>query len=210
MDVAVICFDFDGTLVDSLDTVYLENRRIAMSMGLVPLPREMFTQRGNMSWAQFVSKYLPDADVEEYLSNYRLENEAVEPMPGVPEVLEDLSEGYHLAIASGRLKDAILHHLEILGIDEDLFNVIIGRDDVLCQKPAPDCLLKVAKSLAIPAKRIVYVGDTLVDLATARGASAFFIGVLTGEAMDMDFSQAGANDIIETIEELPDCLLFDE
>jgi phosphoglycolate phosphatase len=57
---------------------------------------------------------------------------------------------------------------------------VIGGDDLQSKKPDPEGLLKIAAEAGVPPERTALVGDSAVDIRTARNAGAIAIGVLWG------------------------------
>jgi phosphoglycolate phosphatase-like HAD superfamily hydrolase len=82
-----------------------------------------------------------------------------------------------------------------LGLDVDL---LLGPEDVARPKPAPDMLLTAVARLGLPAEQVLYVGDMVVDIETARGAGVSVWVVPTG---------SDARERLEAAH--PDCLLRD-
>ena len=67
---------------------------------------------------------------------------------------------------------------------EDLIDVIVGGEDVTCEKPDPEGLLKAVETLGRDKQDVLYVGDSLVDAKTAQSAGVDFAAVLTGTTKD--------------------------
>lgn len=99
--------------------------------------------------------------------------------PGIAQLLAQLkAAGYRLAIVSNKLQ---------AGVDElyqhyfkDTVEVAVGERPGIARKPAPDMVLAALDALGIPAAEAVYVGDSDVDLATARASHLPCISVLWG------------------------------
>ena len=78
----------------------------------------------------------------------------------------------------------------------------IGEREGFSKKPAPDTVLEALAQLGVSADNAVYVGDSDVDIATARNCNMPCISVLWG-FRDKDFLlRSGATTLIRTPEEL--------
>ncbi|MCL2684766.1 MAG: HAD-IA family hydrolase, partial [Synergistaceae bacterium] len=82
--------------------------------------------------------------------------------------------------------------LEECGLAE-LFDVIIGADDVSNHKPHPEPLLKALSLCGVESGRAFYTGDTEIDMRTAKSAGVRGIGVTTGGYGAEELLSAGAD-----------------
>ena len=90
---------------------------------------------------------------------------------------------------------------------EDLFDVIVGADDVAKTKPDPEGLFLALQQLGGSATSAVYVGDHIVDAEAAEKAGIPFIAVLTGKHLRDAFDRYPHRAIVESIGDLPRILL---
>jgi phosphoglycolate phosphatase len=125
------------------------------------------------------------------------------PVDGVGEMLIDLSHRYHLGIVTTRSHA----HAEIFvsqqGLD-DLFQVIVGREDTWRIKPHPSPVLHAAEQLGVQVERCLMVGDTTADMWAARSAGARSAAVLCGFGEQEELERAGADLILQITTELGD------
>ena len=110
--------------------------------------------------------------------------------------MEELKDrGYRLGIVSNKF-DAAVKQLK-----EDYFaetiSVAIGESAGIRKKPAPDCVRKALEELRAETEEAVYVGDSDVDVATARNSGLVCIGVTWGFRGRQVLEEAGADWIIE-------------
>ena len=109
------------------------------------------------------------------------------PYEGIPETLAALkARGCHLAVVSNKMMAAtqeLCHHFF-----PDTIEVAIGEDEAagIRRKPAPDTVFAALKTLGVGKEDAVYVGDSDVDIQTARNAGLPCISVLWG-FRDRDF-----------------------
>lgn len=183
MAIAALCFDLDGTLVDSADGVC---HALNTSLQAVGLQRfEIDTVRGWIGDG-------PDALIRRALDACELRNvdlaamgehlrtsfDAVtlrEPMaqraayPGVAELLEALSGRYPLAVVTNKptpLARAVLQDAGLL----QAFDSVHGADTPAQRKPAPLLIEQACAGLGVPVAQALMVGDGPADLGAARAA----------------------------------------
>ena len=110
-------------------------------------------------------------------------------LAGGPEMLRELAGRYRLAVVTSRSRreaDAFLAQYDL----GNLFYAVITRDDVRRLKPHPMPVAKAAEKLGVPVAQCVMVGDTEVDVRSAKAAGALAVGVLCGFGERNDFGDA--------------------
>lgn len=118
-------------------------------------------------------------------------------VPDVDQMLHALSVRYPMSTIStgGVLRiEAFLRHYGV----RDLFTVVVGAQTTPRMKPYPDPLLYAAEAMDVDPARCVFVGDTTVDMETAKGAGAQAVGVLCGFGTEDELVSAGADLILAT------------
>ena len=185
----LIVFDLDGTLVDSLaDIATALNRTLArLSPGAPGLSRDAVRSLVGMGARELVARALPraglDMPVEEALSLfvevYRggLLNET-RPYPGVVAGLDRLRD-QTLAVLTNKPGDMSRAILDGLGL-ADRFVRIYGGGDVPGKKPDPAGLVRLLTETVTPPSGALMVGDSAVDVRTARNAGVGAVGVSYG------------------------------
>lgn len=99
-------------------------------------------------------------------------------LPGARELLDGLrARGVRMALVTTKHRAQIQRVLRSLSA-EDMFDVVLGEDDVAAPKPDPEGLLRAAALLG--GARTLYVGDSTVDAEAAMRAGVDFLGVSTG------------------------------
>ena len=88
-----------------------------------------------------------------------------------------------------------------------LFDVAVGQRDGIRTKPAPDAVLAVLEQLAVPPERAVFIGDSDVDVLTARNAGLDCLAVDWGFRERAVLEQAGATAIFSDAAALQRALL---
>src|SRR5690606_12187872 len=112
-----------------------------------------------------------------------------------PEAIALASElrgrGVRTGIVSTKLRSRIEEILEARELSE-LFDVVVGIEDVERPKPDPAGLLLALERVGLPVEGAVYVGDHVVDALAAARAGVEFVGVLTGMTTREGFAAQGA------------------
>lgn len=88
----------------------------------------------------------------------------------------------------------------------DAIDIIVGAEDVKVEKPNPEGLLWAIEHLRVDKRKVLYVGDSLVDAQTAERAGVDFAGVLTGATGKEEFEQYKSVCIAENLYEVYDII----
>ncbi len=127
------------------------------------------------------------------------------PYPGVGETLDALkAAGIKLAIATNKVHAAAVPLCQRFFPQVDL---VVGSLEGLENKPAPDMLRYALEHLGVPAAEAVYVGDTEVDVQTARNAGLPCICVAWGFRSRAEQRAAGGTVFADTAQTLLKLLL---
>lgn len=120
------------------------------------------------------------------------------PAPGL---LSRLSQGYQLAIFTGRPRAEIDITLKRF-VPEVKWGAIVANEDVPQPKPAPDGLLAI--SVFYPKSRLTYVGDNVDDARSARRAGVPFIGIAESHQTRLAklLREEGARSVINSVNEI--------
>jgi HAD superfamily hydrolase (TIGR01509 family) len=186
---AAILFDLDGTLIDTW-RLYVESYRLALEpyFGHRPTDDEL-ARLHPTSERRFLLELLGDERGEECHVAFRRHYERMHGAlsegvyDGVREMLDGLrAAGYPLGIVTGKGR----HAWEVTERETGLgpFAIVVTDNDVDAPKPDPQGLLAAAREMAIDPARVVYVGDSTVDLDAGRAAGTRTAAVLwpkTGE-----------------------------
>ena len=214
-EIDAVLFDLDGTLVETDDTAVDK-----LARRLRPV-RWLFPRRDPVGGARrlIMASERPGNRLVLLLDRVGLDDNlfglgdrlrrlrGLSPPPdfravdGVGPMLNDLSRRYRLAIVTTRSRRHVQAFLEQESLT-GLVQVIAGREDTRRLKPHPSPLLHAAKELGVPIERCLMVGDTTVDIAAARAAGAWAVGVLCGFGRRQELEQAGADLILDTTADL--------
>lgn len=139
------------------------------------------------------------ADFRQHYMQHNLDT--TKPYDGVMEMLEELRKrGKKVAVVSNKFYAAtqeLCRHF--FG---DLVPVAIGEREDIRKKPAPDTVLEAMRQLGVTAERAVYIGDSDVDIDTARNSGMPCISVLWGFRDKEFLLEHGATTLVSTPEEI--------
>jgi len=184
----IYIFDLDGTLLDTLgDLAAAVN--FALRTHVMPQHSVDDVRRfvGN-GVRMLMRRAVPDGEQNpqfgqalDTFRNYYLEHslDTTRPYPGIPEMLSELRRrGKHLAVVSNKFQTAteeLCRHFFA-----DTIEVAIGENEAagIRKKPAPDTVLAALRNMG--GGSAVYVGDSDVDILTARNSGLPCISVLWG------------------------------
>lgn len=180
--IAVI-FDWDGTLVDSLDFVFDAHNHVRNHFKLAPWTRDEFKVYMKHSSKDIYPSIYGDKaeDAFRVLVKFSEDNYAsyVKAFDGTAETLDALRKaGIRTSIVSNMRHDILQKQVDHLGL-RHYFEVVAGAGYAPRDKPAPDPLLQVLSEMGLQAgPGILYVGDTETDLLCAMSAKCP-VGFLT-------------------------------
>lgn len=189
-----ILFDLDGTLIDSTEAI-VESFGVAYDTfaRLTPDEDEIKKLIGHpldMMFAMLGVQYREiDSYVSAYKGHYRLISRAKTTLlPLAKEAIEQASRIATLGIVTTKTAQYSEELLEHLGVMQ-YFDILIGRESVDNPKPHPEPILKALKHLKSDATRTWMVGDTPMDLISAKEAGVTGIGVLCGYSQKSDLEE---------------------
>lgn len=176
----LIVFDLDGTLVDSQADLAAATNAVIAELGGSPLSETDVGAMVGEGAAVLVRRALGAAGLdapwpaalERFLALYdqRL-LDRTHPYPGVAETLGALSRRRPLAVLTNKPTDATTRILDALDLRR-YFRAVIGGDSPHGRKPDPAGLIHLAQDAGTDPARTLLVGDSAIDLATARRAGA--------------------------------------
>lgn len=179
---SVWLFDFDGTLVDSVELI-LDSYRYTTATVLGHTPPDDVL-RACIGRPLLEAMTVLDADrapemVGVYLEHNAARHEALlARYPGVDTLLAGLvAAGRKVGIVTSKRRDAVELGLRLLGITTR-FDVIVTWEDTDRHKPLPDPVLEALRRLDADPGEAIYLGDTAWDMRAGRAA-----GVLTGAVL---------------------------
>lgn len=211
----LVIFDLDGTLIDSkLDLAHSVNAARGY-MGLPPIDNEVvFSYVGNGAPVLMRRAMGPEASeqdvtkaLEYFLEYYRLHMlEHTRLYPGVREGLDLLrDDGVTMAVLTNKPVRISQDIVKGLGLGEHFFRVY-GGNSFPQKKPDPIGVDTLAKETGIPKNRALMVGDSGVDIRTARNADIKVCGVTFGFQPE-SFEENPPDFLVDSMEEVVNIVL---
>jgi len=181
----IILFDLDGTLIDSTDAI-LESFHNSFDVHKLQHPSDeaikvligypldvMYTELGvdkDSVW-DMVTTYKEYYRVISTQKTYLLENAAAAVL-----MAKDIAEIGIVTTKTGKYSQVLMEHFGLM----EHFKVLIGREHVENPKPHEEPILKALESFETEGEDIWMIGDTKLDLISAKNAGVNSIGVLCG------------------------------
>lgn len=211
-----VIFDLDGTLLDTLDDLTDSLNAVLRQYQYSEYSRDEVKGFVGNGIRKLIERAIPNGcsnpkyeAVHQTFLQYYGEHcmDKTAPYPGVISLLEALKkEQYGLAIVSNKADFAVkkLNHLYF----GERIRTAIGAKDGIRKKPAPDMVFQALKELGMEADRVVYVGDSDVDIETAKNAGMDAIAVVWGFRSKEFLLVHGAQErnLAESAEELKDMI----
>lgn len=181
-------FDLDGTLLDTLGDLTNSLNYALGSVGLPLRSRDEVRQFVGNGIRRLIRRAVPGGeahpDFEKVYERFREHYgehcmDETEPYPGVLSLLDWMEEqGFRLAIVSNKADFAVKKLRDVYF--NGLVETAIGEREGCRRKPEPDSVLHALSELGVEPGRAVYIGDSDVDMQTARNAGTDCILVSWG------------------------------
>lgn len=203
-------FDLDGTLLNTLNDLAASTNYALRSAGMPEHSVEDVRRFVGNGVKKLMERAIPDGldnpKFDETYATFRrhyLEHslDTTKPYEGIPEVLAELKRrGKKLAIVSNKFYAATQELAK--HFFPETIQVAIGERENIHKKPAPDTVLEAMRQLGVGKEGSIYIGDSDVDIDTAKNVGIPCISVLWGFS-DKDFLIShGATHLIKTPKEL--------
>ena len=212
----LVIFDLDGTLLNTIADLAKACNYALGSMGFATHPVQAYAYMVGNGVRNLMKRAQPDADDEtidqlleyfkEYYNEHCLDN--TKPYPGINELLSALTEkGIAIAVASNKYQEATGKLIEKC-FPEFNFVAVEGQQEGRHKKPDPSIIFTILEKHPTPKRDVVYVGDSAVDIETAKRACVESIGVSWGFRSQAELRRANADYIVthpsEILERLND------
>lgn len=205
-----VIFDLDGTLLNTLDDLAGSVNAVLKTHGFPEVTLKDVRSFVGNGVAKLIELAIPGGlnnplfgkCLEEFKVHYSEHMEILTaPYPGIPELLKELSEKqFKIAVVSNKFDKAVKNLCKVY-FSDDIY-VAIGESKEVKKKPEPDTVFKALKEMGIQRDRALYVGDSEVDILTAKNAGIPCVSVSWG-FRDKDFlTSQGAEYIIDSPYEL--------
>lgn len=209
-----LIFDLDGTLLDTIADLAASTNFALCKHGYPEHSIDDVRRFVGNGVRKLVERALPKgvsdeefqatfADFKEHYAEHNVVKTA--PYDGIMDALNELkARGYKMAIVSNKFDGAVksLAAHFFTGVIE----VAIGETSFIHRKPAPDMVFQALKELGSNVEESLYIGDSEVDIATAKAAGMDCLSVAWGFRSEQTLVEAGASRIIRLPSELLEVL----
>lgn len=184
----VLCFDLDGTLIDSADDLVEATVQSIRGLGIEPPPPEVIISyvgggaRGLLqgSLGEAATPERLEAGLAAFLDYYGTHLlDQTRAYPGVEEVLAHFAASRPMAVVTNKPEAFSRTIIEGLGL-AGYFRYILGYDTVERKKPHPEGILRVLRDLDVEPARAVMVGDSPHDIAAGKAAGTVTVAATYG------------------------------
>ena len=186
--IKAILFDLDGTLLDTLQDLTASTNYALHHFGLPERSLEevrSFVGNGvRRLMKQAVPPHITDSQFEEIFSvfkDYYFKhcNDYTQPYPHIMTLLQELKrQGIKMGVVSNKWHSAVQELCN--QFFPDTISIAIGESEQIPRKPCPEGTLFALQELQCQANEVLYVGDSDIDIMTAKNAEIECISVTWG------------------------------
>lgn len=206
----LVIFDLDGTLLNTIDDLGTACNEALRRAGFPTHPMTAYPFFVGNGIRKLVERAIPDGLKDEenislvlqYFKEYYNDHNAdlTKPYPGIPEMLEELnSRGIKLAVASNKYNEATEKLIRDY-FPNIQWAAIQGQKPDVPLKPDPSIVFEILSQTPTPKADVLYVGDSGVDMETARRACVDSCGVSWGFRPVEELRRAYADHIVTSPE----------
>ncbi len=208
MNINLVVFDLDGTLVSSHETIYKATLHALKEINIYPkMPEENFYKTIGMHFEDIFAQFgFSVPDFEKFIGIYKsiyfdYINLSV-AYPGVSEIISKLRDGdikTALLTTKGQEQaELILQHFSLF----DKFDYVMGRRPGIAHKPSPEPLQKICTDLNINITNTLIVGDSEMDIQCGRNAGSKTCAVTYGYRTKQELLKSDPDFMIDQIQDL--------
>ena len=209
----LIAFDWDGTLFDSTAIITRCIQEAVRDVGGTVPTQEAASYVIGLGLKQALAHAAPDVPPEKYAllgeryqHHYALHVSNLSFFDGAIDMLHALkAKGHRLAVATGKSRRGLDESLKSAAL-KGLFEASRTADET-AGKPHPKMLNELLAQFAVPAERLLMIGDTTHDLQMAVNAGCPSVGVSYGAHDTASFAALGPRHIAHSVRELHDWLI---
>lgn len=203
-----ICFDLDGTLVDSHKTIYNSTIKSLKDLKITnTIDEEKFRTKIGMHFVDiFEDMNVPVKDFDEFIgiykNNYFLFIDDSELYPSVLNVLGLLfRKKIKISLLTTKAQDQaekILEHFQILYF----FDLVMGRRNGIQHKPSAEPLLMICKELDVEPQESLIIGDTELDILCGKNANVRTCAITHGYRSEKELFTYNPDYIIQNLNDI--------
>lgn len=211
-----VIFDLDGTLLNTIDDLADAANWVCVNHGWPTHTVEEYKQYVGNGMTKLAQRFVP-ADwrtpagikqiLDEFMPYYDAHKEdKTAPYPGIPDLLHELKgAGVSIAVLSNKAHSLVPSILE--NYFPGVFSYTQGAVDGIPTKPDPTLLHRLMKEMGASQESTLFVGDSNVDVRTAKNGGLTCCGVLWGFRGREELEQEGADFLAENTDELKQLIL---
>ena len=206
-----IIYDLDGTLLDTLSDIAAACNNALARAGLPVHPTDAYRKMVGNGFETLMRRAVSIALSQEQLAKLTLQaREAyaeglcrqTRPYQGMSSALQKLRQLSCWQAVFSNKPDELSKKLISHFFPDIKFQEVVGARPDKPMKPNPEVLLNMLAKAKIPLKQAIYVGDSNVDIQTAKNAGVASVGVAWGFRGEDELRAAGADFIIHSPDEL--------
>ena len=199
-----VIFDLDGTLLDSIEDIASSMNKVLESLQLPTHKIEDYKHFVGGGVDILVENALSNQSKEikyEVIKRFKIEYDGklhskTLPYDGIYELLDELKKlDINLAVLSNKPHEFTVSYVNHFFKDYD-FKEIHGQKKDVPKKPDPKAALDIVKCLDSSCENTYFIGDTKIDMQTAKSANMTAIGVLWGFRDEKELRDFGADFIV--------------
>ncbi len=212
MKCRAVLFDLDGTLLDTIEDIKMTMNQALKKNGFETFSVQDYKQfvgKGvdllirKVMEVLAVDKSMFDVLKRDYFEIYKSQSKVnTKIYQGIKELLYELKKmGISVNVLSNK------PHLQTIDVidyyfESSVFDVVYGKKENYLPKPAPDLALNLIERINVLPEETIYVGDTSVDILTAKNAGFKSIGVLWGFRDRLELLEAKSDFIVDKPEQI--------
>lgn len=180
------CFDLDGTLVDSNQTIFKATAFTLNKLGInFNVDENEFALMIGKHFVDIFTAFninVPDFDqfIKIYKENYFIQMGYSQMYPDVEETLANLKKrGAKISLLTTKVQDQADRIIDYFNL-RDHFDLVMGRRDGIAHKPSAEPLIMICNELNVDVTSTLMIGDTEIDIQCGKNAGAKTCGVLYG------------------------------
>ncbi len=206
-----VIFDLDGTLLNTIDDLANSANHVLAAKGYPTFSSEQYKKFVGNGAAILMKRIHPEGtsqeEIDRALAEFTVYYNAhkdirTAPYDGIPELLSDLrASGIRLCVLSNKpheISGEIVRHY----FGEETFDTVLGKSPDFPVKPDPSSCNFLIGKLRLQKDEVLYVGDSNVDMQTARNAGLTKCGVCWGFRSEEELKAEGADYLAHSPEEI--------
>lgn len=209
-DLIHYCFDLDGTLVDSNQTIYKATAVALAELGInFNVDEKEFALKIGQHFFDIFNAFninVKDFDqfIKIYKENYFNLMQYSKIYPEIEETFIKLkNRGVKISLLTTKMQDQADKIIDYFKL-RNYFDLVMGRRDGIAHKPSAEPLLRICTELNVDAEQTLMVGDTELDIQCGKNAGAKTCGVLYGYRTKELLEIEQPNFIIGSVKEILD------